>query len=94
MFEQRTCYMVDYGELEAAIKKHYGQSLEILSDLECSNDSAHVFDLTGFLEWDEERVQMWLKDSNSICYMAQDLLAKMASKGAIPCGYYVMEVCW
>lgn len=94
MFEQRMCYVVTYHELEEAIKKHYGQSIEIPADLESGNDVAYTFDLTGFLKWDEERVQEWLEDDTWVCYVTSDLLNRMASEGGIPRGYYVMEVCW
>ena len=92
-FKKRTCIHIDWHELEDAIEKHYGQRLDIPCDLESSNDVAYTFDLTKSLYWDEHRIQGWLQDDRE-CYMTRDLLNKMASEGAIPREFYVMEISW
>lgn len=96
-------YTIDYNEFEKLVKDTYKQDYNFVADMECSNDSEHLFRDIGneslyvenkiLSKWEIQDINTFIK-TGRYCHMAETLLEDMAMKKVLPPGNYLIEVSW
>jgi len=89
-------YVVKWTDFEAFVKKVYGQAYDFVSDIECGNDSAHVYNdiiQKELFIWEQENLEEFRK-SGKHTDLCMTLLQDLVNRGEISPGNYRIDVCW
>lgn len=96
-------YILEYDDFDKLVKTTYNQDYNFAADMECGNDSEHLFRNIGneslyvenkiLSKWELEDINTFIK-TGIYCHMAETLLEDMAMKKVIPPGNYLIEVSW
>ncbi len=90
---KETIISVDSDDLDSFIEEELGITYDFARANERANDSSHRFYVTGEDTCYDSDVNDWMsgKDSEPMGYT---VLHGLVSKGLIPPGLYVIDVCW
>ena len=96
-------YILEYNDFDKLVRKTYNQYYDFVVDMECGNDSEHLFRDIGneslyvgnkiLSKWEIQDMNTFIK-TGRYCHMAGTLLEDMAMKKVIPPGNYLIEVSW
>jgi hypothetical protein len=98
---------IDYSDLELFIAEEYGISTDLnIPSLEgWSNDSSHTFNINPVLktadepdedpEFEEAMASLYGRGTHRRAHrVTEPILMHLAWLGRIPCGNYLIRVCW
>jgi hypothetical protein len=89
-------HTVQYYDLENFIREETGiKDFEVLADLECSNDTALRWGITGqdILDFQREDFQEF-KAGKPKQYMTRCIVENLCAEGKIAPGTYVINISW
>lgn len=97
-------YELDYYDFGNIVKDFYGvKDYEFVADVECGNDSDHEYNAKPYdltTEYGQKMAECGRRDiekfinTNRYSYIASTLLRDLVTKGALPQGRYLINVCW
>lgn len=87
-----TFVTMDYSEFDELAAKHLGIQTDFLADQEADNGGSYTFNIApkDIAPFDWEWVEKFGFESSN----PRHILMKMAEKGHIPFGKYLIEVSW
>ena len=90
-----TVHSVDYNDLEIFIREETGrEDFEILADLECSNDKALRYSITGNVEeYDLQDFIAFREGGLKFC-MTRKIMECLCANGKLSPGTYVINISW
>lgn len=96
--QDKIFHVLEYQEFDNLVNEHLKPALyyEVVPDQEWSNDESHTFSVTEeeYTESDREEVQEFIANKGLSFTSPALLLSELATRGVIPWGEYIIEVCW
>lgn len=96
--KSETYHVLPYHEFDDLVNTHLKPKMtyEVVPDQEWNNDESHTFDIAEdeYTASDREEVQEFITEENWAFVSPAALLSELASRGVIPWGHYLIEVCW
>lgn len=90
-----TVHSVDYNDLEIFIREETGrEDFEILSDLECSNDTALRYSITGEISEYDLQDFIAFRAGKPKQYMTRRIMECLCANGKLSSGTYVINISW
>ena len=94
--KKKTYIEMDYMEFEELVAKYFGRKdYEFIADVECGNDSNHIFNIKKEVlnKYDKEHLNEW-KLTGKGTFMAHYILTELANMGVLEEGRYLISVSW
>lgn len=90
-----TVHRVDYSDFEAFVEETYGQPFSFPADVTSGNDTSHSLHANKrtLCEDEREEIDVFVATGQH-GYLSHLLLDDLCSKGLVPEGSYVVDVCW
>jgi len=96
-FTESSFYVVDSYKLNDFFCLFFPQwkNQDFATVMECGNDTGHNIAVTGNLDsWDQQGFEKFQAGAQPWCGTPRILMDILCSRGELPAGNYLVEVCW